>query len=193
MSEAGGANDLLAVIDAVVTVFEREGIRYFVTGSFASSMHGEFRATNDLDIVATLDPPHLASALRALSHDFIVDVDQARAAIEAGSSFNLIHRIAYMKVDIFPSISGFDAEQTRRAETVSLPGIAGPFRVATKEDVLLAKLRWYRLGGETSEVQRRDIHRLIELNTGSFDNDYVQAWARQLAVSDLLERFRGYP
>ncbi|MGH7635509.1 MAG: hypothetical protein ACRENC_17375, partial [Gemmatimonadaceae bacterium] len=112
---------------------------------------------------------------------------------ESGSSFNLIHRVAYMKVDIFPSISEFDAEETRRAETVAVPGIAGSFRVATREDVLLAKLRWYRLGGETSEVQRRDIQRLIELNTGAFDDEYLRRWARQLGVSDLLERFRGYP
>lgn len=56
MSEA---SDLLAVIRSIVEVLDRRGIRDFVTGSFASSVHGEFRATNDIDLVADLDEHYL--------------------------------------------------------------------------------------------------------------------------------------
>lgn len=41
--------DLGATIDEVVAALREQGVRYFVTGSIAGSMHGEFRAANDID------------------------------------------------------------------------------------------------------------------------------------------------
>lgn len=183
--------DLLSAVQAVVGAFERNDIRYFVTGSFASSVHGEFRATNDLDIVADLDASQLALLFDDLSRDFVADLDQALSALVSGSSFNLIHRVAYLKVDVFPCMSAFDAGAIRRAESIEMPADVGSIRVATKEDILLAKLRWYRLGGETSETQRRDIQRLVALNRGEFDENYLRRWSVQLEVDDLLEHFLG--
>ncbi|MFN2400781.1 MAG: hypothetical protein ABR543_19410 [Gemmatimonadaceae bacterium] len=184
-----GARDLLAVVDTVVGTFRRRDIVYFITGSFASSIHGEFRATNDLDIVAELDASQLGPLFDDLSHDFVADVDQAVRALESGFNFNLIHRSSYLKVDVFPCRSAFDREAARRAETIVVPGGTESLRVASREDILLAKLRWFRLGGESSETQQRDVQRLIALNRGEFDEDYLRRWAGLLQVDDLLERF----
>ncbi len=169
----------------------RHDVRYFVTGSFASSVHGEFRATNDIDIVADVDAARLGPLLDELSRDFVADLDQAASALASGSNFNLIHRVTYLKVDVFPCVSAFDREATRRAEVIAMPADMGSLRVATREDILLAKLRWYRLGDERSETQRRDIERLVALNSGEFDDSYLRRWATQLRVDDLLERFFG--
>jgi hypothetical protein len=65
--------------------------------------------------------------------------------------------------------------------------------VASTEDILLAKARWYRLGGETSEVQRRDIESLVALNRASLDREYLARWAGNLGVEDLVERFLHSP
>ncbi len=70
-----------------------------------------------------------------------------------------------------------------------MPGAAEPLRVATREDILLAKLRWYRLGDEQSEVQRRDIRQLVALNRDAFDSAYLGTWAHVLGVADLLRQF----
>ena len=183
--------ELLAVIESVVSAFRRQDVAYFITGSLASSIHGEFRATNDLDVVATLERRNLAPLIASLSGEFLADLDQAMEALEAGTSFNLIHRGTYLKVDVFPCLTAFDREATRRALDVVPSGGHGSLRVATREDILLAKLRWYRLGGETSEVQQRDIESLVALNRDHFDHPYLTRWAEALGVEDLLRRFLG--
>ncbi len=187
------ASELIAVIDAVVSAFRRHQVPYFVTGSLASSVRGEFRATNDLDIVATLRGRQIPALIADLSGEFIADADQAVNAFAEGTSFNLIHRVTYLKVDVFPCLTEFDREATRRATNVELPGGREALRVASTEDVLLAKARWYRLGGETSEVQRRDIESLVALNRADLDRAYLARWAGDLGVEDLVERFLHSP
>lgn len=183
------ASELLATVEAVIVALRRQGITYFITGSFASSVHGEFRATRDLDVVAALERRHLAPLAAELSGEFFVDLEQAKTAVASGKSFNLIHRTSYLKVDIFPCATAFDREVARRAVEIVVPGGREPLRVASKEDILLAKLRWYALSDETSEMQRRDIQGLVALNRETLDRRYLDRWAESLGVRDLLERF----
>jgi len=62
--------------------------------------------------------------------------------------------------------------------------------VATAEDTVLAKLDWYRMGGEVSERQWRDVLAILEVQAGRLDLDYLRQWAKELRVDDLLERAR---
>ncbi|MFQ5702879.1 MAG: hypothetical protein ACE5HT_02535 [Gemmatimonadales bacterium] len=54
---------------------------------------------------------------------------------------------------------------------------------------MLAKLRWYRLGDEVSEVERRDIESLVVMNHETLDRAYLNTWSDALGVRDLLDRF----
>ena len=56
------------------------------------------------------------------------------------------------------------------------------------EDTVLSKLEWYRMGGEVSERQWRDILGVLKTRAGELDLDYLRKWAKELNVSDLLER-----
>ena len=180
--------ELLAVVDAVIGALRRHAVPYFITGSFASSVHGEFRATNDIDIVAQLDTSKLVSLFDELSQEFVADIDKANAALALGSSFNLIHQRTFLKVDIFPCVSEFDRCATERAVSIVVPGAQETLRVASLEDILLAKLRWFRLGGETSQTQQRDMRQLVDLNRGQLDAEYLRRWAVFLGVDDILAR-----
>ena len=185
--------ELFGVIDSAVAALRRHSIPYFITGSLASSVHGEFRATNDIDIVAELDPQRLGALFADLSATFVADLDQARGALARGESFNLIHSTTFLKIDIFPCVSEFNHEATRRAVSIAIPGAHETLQVASVEDIILSKLWWFRLGGETSEVQQRDVRRLVELNRERLDLPYLRRWSPQLKVVDLLERFLRAP
>lgn len=67
-----------------------------------------------------------------------------------------------------------------------------PVRFATAEDILLAKLDWYRAGGETSDRQWSDILGILAANP-SLDLVYARNWAQQLGVDYLLARALAEP
>lgn len=60
--------------------------------------------------------------------------------------------------------------------------------VISAEDVILSKLEWYRMGGEVSERQWRDVLGVLKTRSGELDLDYLRKCAKDLEVEDLLER-----
>ncbi|MBI3745239.1 MAG: hypothetical protein HY264_01685, partial [Chloroflexi bacterium] len=87
------------LIAVAVAHLERAGIPYMVTGSIASTYHGEARATRDLDIVIEPTPAELDHLVAGLIADgFYVDTDVAHFALETRTQFNAIGPDAW-KVD----------------------------------------------------------------------------------------------
>lgn len=65
--------------------------------------------------------------------------------------------------------------------------------VASPEDMILAKLEWYRLGGEVSDQQWNDVRNIIDVQADRLDWAYLREWAVKLQLSDLLERIERQP
>lgn len=174
----------------VTQTLENYDIRYAVGGSLASSLHGVMRSTLDVDIVVDLLPEHIPLLVAALSEQFYADGEMMRNAIEREGSFNLIHYDTAFKVDIFISKGRpFSRTQLERRELTAIT--ADPDRtiyITTPEDTILAKLEWYRLGGEASDRQWRDILGVLKTRAGDLDLGYMRRWAAELEVEDLLER-----
>jgi hypothetical protein len=182
--------DVTHVTLLVTQTLERLGIRYAVGGSLASSLHGIMRSTLDVDILADMKIEHIQPLVAALSKEFYADDEMMRQAIEHHSSFNLIHYETAFKVDIFIlRLRSFDQMQLerRRAATI-IPEPEESIFVTSPEDTILSKLEWYRLGGELSERQWRDILGVLKTRAGELDLDYLRKWGAELKVSDLLER-----
>jgi hypothetical protein len=181
--------DLAGALSALTATLERLNLPYAIGGSLASSSHGVWRATNDVDIVAGV-PEALASQVSAaLGPDWYAEANAMRDAIRAGRAFNVIHIPTSYKFDLFPATSDFHAVQLQRASKISvtLPGGTVECPVTTAEDILLAKLRWFADGGEVSERQWRDIHGILATNR-DLDFDYIDLWAGRLGVSRLLAK-----
>ncbi len=176
---------------AVVRALERMGVRHYVCGSLASSLHGEPRATNDADLVAALLPGQFERLAFELKGRFYLDEDDFNVAVQTERSFNLIDEVELAKVDVFcVRPIGYQSEALQRAVRLDLQR-DDPFSevsVASAEDTVIAKLRWYRLGDETSDRQWRDIRGVLQAQTGRLDLAYVQRWCDELKLSDLLER-----
>lgn len=175
---------------SVAGVLERCGLPYVVGGSLASSMSGEPRSTLDVDLVVAMTQADVEPLLSALGQAFDADDHALRRAIRQRSSVNLFHHPTSMKVDLFiAGGSPLDRQAMQRRVRVQVASDPDRFLyVYTPEDILLQKLRWYRLGGEVSDRQWRDILGIVLVQKSRLDEDYLREGARLLRVTDLLER-----
>jgi len=175
----------------VTQVFEQLGVKYFIGGSLASSQHGIPRATLDTDIVTKFMPDHIRPLLDALGDAWYADEDAIRDAIRRKSSFNLIHMETAQKVDVFvskdrPFEQGEFAAATRLALGDSVSSFAPYF--ASAEHSVLAKLEWFRLGGEISDRQWNDVLGILRVQAKKLNRPSMILEAATLGVSDLLQK-----
>lgn len=144
----------------------------------------------DADLVAELKPEQVSPLVASLEGEFYIDAKMILDAIQFSSSFNLIHLETMFKVDVFIlKQRPFDINQMQRLVSQSVgdsPGEQAYF--STAEDIILAKLDWFRDGGEASERQWRDILGVLDLQSDRLDFEYLQEWAAELGIQDLLQR-----
>jgi len=180
----------VSVLMSVVAVFERLHIPYLVGGSMASALYGVARSTLDADIVADIRQDQVSALVAALGEDFYADDQMIRGAIEHRGSFNLIHLTTMFKVDVFiRKDRPFDQMQfERRVEQILATEPEQKAFITSAEDIILAKLEWYRLGNEISDRQWRDILGVLKVQAGWLDTDYLRQWADELRIGDLLQR-----
>ena len=182
-------NEPIEVTLKVTNVLEQLRVPYLIGGSLASTLYGMVRTTQDSDIIAEMRSEHAGPFVSSLQNEFYIDAEMIVDSIQNHSSFNIIHRDTMFKVDVFiPHPSPFQQSQFARAQrqTFSLEReISAKF--ASPEDTILSKLEWYRMGGEVSERQWRDILGVLKIRAGELDLKYLRRWAQELKVVDILE------
>jgi hypothetical protein len=162
---------------------------FIVVGSTASSARGIPRFTKDIDLIVRIGAIQAERLASALGKDWYAEPDQIRQAIQNGRSFNVIHIPSSWKIDLFPAQTDFHDSEMHRAtpEPLTIDGESVVCPVSTPEDIVVAKLRWYKDGGQVSDRQWSDIGGVIATNP-SLDVDYLRLWAGRLQVMDLLEK-----
>lgn len=178
------------VAASVSEALEALGVGHVVVGSLASIAFGEPRLTRDGDIVADLRTHHVLGFTRALADTFFIDEQAVWNAVRARGHFNILHRASMFKIDLFVDVrSAYQRGTVRRALPIERGGHRLP--VATPEDSLLGKLVWYRKGNEVSSQQWRDVLGILLVQAGALDDAYLDRWAGELGVDDLLAKARA--
>lgn len=170
------------LLGKVVSALEAAGIPHMVTGSMASAIHGQPRATRDIDLV--IDPSD--QALDFLITCFPTDqfyVGDAHAAAARQDMFNIIDVTTGWKADlIIRKERAFSREEFARRQPAIIAGTHT--YVSTPEDAILSKLEWHTISG--SDTQRRDVIEMIDANLDSLDREYLNRWAVDLGLAELL-------
>jgi len=185
---------LFELLQKVVSVFERLGIPYLITGSVAAMAFGEPRLTNDIDIVAAIDEKHIKDLVMGFpSDEFYISEEMVREAIHRQGQFNIIHPGSGIKVDvILKQDTAFDNSRFERLHRI-YPAESYQANFAAPEDVIIKKMEYYKAGG--SEKHLRDITGILKISGETVDWDYITKWAKRLdltevwgAVREKLER-----
>ena len=178
--------DPFEVTAMVTSIFEREGVEHYLGGSMASTVYGEPRFTQDVDIVVRLDRNIAALLASELKSEFYVNEIALEEALVRKSCANLIHLRSNFKVDLMIS-------RERAYETSSfsrrrkLPVGERSFYFCSPEDIILAKLEWFKASGGVLERQLRDIQTVMMVQQ-NLDRDYLRDWAERLGVGARLEQ-----
>jgi hypothetical protein len=178
-----------AALQTLIQALEGAGVRYLIGGSVASSSRGLPRATLATDLLVELTPASATSIANSLGAQWYMDVNFAQDSIQRGRAFNVIHLPSGHKFDLFPASSPFHAAELLRATVRRLALSGGDIQcfVATAEDMILAKLQWYRQGGEVSDRQCTDVTGMLVTNS-DLDRTYLDHWAGKLGLVDLLRK-----
>lgn len=176
-------SDLLKLAAATL---ERLGIPYAIVGSFASSIWGESRLTQVINIVVDLDSQRATQLCSAFpTAEFYVSQIAAQEAVASSGQFNVINPSSGNKIDFM--VAGRTvwavAQLNRSKQMAVFPD--QHVNVAAPEDVILGKLVYYREGG--SEKHLRDIAGMLKFSGDMIDRSYVGQFAQQLGVSDMWE------
>ena len=185
--------DNVPVIRIVANGLRKIKAKFALGGSFASSIHGRVDFNLNADLTAEPFPGREAEFAHAFGPDYYISEAAIREAIQRQSSFNVIHLPSGFKVDVFiRKDTPFGRSVLDRRQPTVIPAEPPePIDVVSPEDIILLKLEWFRLGGETSDRQWGDVLGVLRVQAGRLDDAYLDHWAAELHIADLLAKARN--
>lgn len=182
----GVMNEQLEFMKLVASRLESARIPYMLTGSVAMAVYAIPRMTRDVDLVVDCTPGDAHRIYELFVVDCYVDEGRVREAIAMRTMFNVIHNELLAKADfIIRKDEPYRETEFGRRRRLEIDGMT--VWVVSPEDLLLSKLLWGKESG--SELQRRDTRAVI-LSVGDLDWPYVEKWALDLGVTDVLDGVR---
>lgn len=165
-----------------VEPLERSGVPYAIVGSVASSVYGEPRATNDVDLLIQLSRADAGKLAEAFPADNFYVPPREVIEIELGRSHgghvNVIALETMMKADFYP-VSAPEAAWFARRRALEIAGRKLWF--ALPEAVIVHKLRFFREGGGEKHV--RDIRGMLAVGGNEIDRALIEQAVAELNLS----------
>ncbi|HSZ54938.1 MAG TPA: hypothetical protein VK797_04715 [Tepidisphaeraceae bacterium] len=166
---------------------------YMLTGSMASSLQGEPRASHDLDLVVALTPVGVDALVQAFpAPRYYLDRQSIESTLQSTGphrQFNLLDVDEGDKVDFWLlSEEPFDQSRFSRKYTDEINGLR--VKISRPEDTILMKLLWAQMSGG-SEKQFGDALSVYELQHAQLDLTYLERWARTLGVNPLWHQLKS--
>jgi hypothetical protein len=172
----------------VLDALRAADVTYLIGGAVALWAWGEPRTTADLDLVIDLPVESMATLSSELEkRDMLVPADiMLDLWLEDGADLPIsaIHMTSGYKAEMFllkPGDALREAGLGRR-RLVDLGPALGEVYVHSPEDLILNKLRFYRISQQTKHV--RDIASIVLYQAEALDATYIERWVQALSLAD---------
>ena len=171
-------------LEGLVKKFDDLKIPYMLCGSVSSSLHGQPRATRDIDIVIAPTRRQVLDFVESLGQDYYVSLAAVQEAFARKSSFNVIENESGWKADlIIHKDREFSRKEFGRRCQVKINNL--DVWTCSPEDTILTKLEWAK--NSQSEQQFRDALGVAVVQWGHLDMNYLREWAKELQVESSLK------
>ncbi len=189
--------DPIELAQKIASILLPLNIPYVVGGSVASSLLGENRSTQDLDLVIDLKSRTAQRLIDAMSVEFYISESAVTEAIANSrtapreSSFNVIYLPSMEKADIFVmgNDDPFSASVMSRRQLYPVSGLQEEgIYIYSPEDIVLQKLSWYKLIPGDSQKQWRDVLGVLKVQGERLELAYLNQWVLTLQLTDLLSK-----
>lgn len=187
MSEASMefVNFIMIVLDSL----SQADVEYMIGGAIAVWAWGDPRTTRDVDVVINLPIEKMKAFSEELQkRDMLVPVDiilDAYLETRADLPVDAIHMYTGYKAEFFllrPE-NEYGNEAFARRCLVDIGTPLGKVYVTAPEDLILNKLRYYRISQQPKHT--RDITSILIALGDELDKAYLERWATRLGVMGL--------
>ena len=167
---------------------EGSGVDYMLVGSMAGNYWGVPRSTHDIDFVIEYTIEQVSDIVAAFQDDFFIQEISVESGLRPPYQFNALDSRSALKVNFF-RVAGdeYEFERFQRKRRITL--FDQPAWIAAPEDVLLHKLRWHLMS--PTDRQLTDARGIFLVSGDELDRDYLDYWAKQIGVSQLLGSVLG--
>ena len=188
-AESGGRtmdNALVETLRASTEALEEAGVTYAITGSIASSRHGEPVSSLDVDLIVSATQEQTVVVARKLSPRFYAPEEMLQEAAQDQGFAKLIDNQTSFKVDLsFVEATGFLGEVLQRRIRATIGTNSPEFWFVTPEDIILMKLLWRR--DTRSTKQWENALSVARVKGARMDWKYLFEQARTLDIeADLV-------
>jgi hypothetical protein len=189
--QADPSLDFAHFVRLVLDALDAIHLKYLVGGAVAVWAWGEIRTTRDLDLVIELPVEAIADLSRELAQrdmfvpaDIILDIlltSRSDLAIDA------IHMYSGYKAELFLLRPGdaYRAQALERRLLVDLGPTIGEVWVHSPEDLILYKLRYFRISRQPKHV--RDIASIMLTLGKELELDYITSWSERLDLTETWQ------
>lgn len=184
-----------AFVREVLDALEAAQVTYLIGGAVALAAWGETCTTRDLDLVIDLPVESMAAlSLELERRNMLVPVDimlDLWLEDRADLPISAVHMTSGYKVKMFLLKPGDALREAalRRRRLVDLGPSIGQVYVHSPEDLILNKLRYYRISRQTKHL--RDIASILLYQEKALDTTYINGWVQALGVAEKWQEIQN--
>lgn len=179
------------LLKSISSFLDKQNISYMITGAWSVIYYGRPRASHDIDFVVELHDEEIDKVLKffkELSEDYLVPIDDIKEAIEKKSQFNILHLPTALKLDFWLLTDDlFDKSRFSRRKKVKI--LEQPMWIASAEDTILQKLRWYK----EAKIEKHliDAAFVYQIQESNLNKKYLQNWIGKLSVEKYFKEIKS--
>lgn len=169
-----------------IEIFNKNELKYFITGSVASIVYGEPRLTHDIDLVTHMTPAQVEKFINAfpIKQFYCPPEEIIRTELNRHSRghINLIHHETGFKADIyFTGEDEFQIWAMDNRRSVEFAGLT--IYVAPPEYVIVKKLEFFKEGKSGKHLS--DIKGIMTNSSELLDNEFLQRKISEFGLKDI--------